>query len=76
EYKDQKIDLSAGIVLKSRVGNEIECGQPIADIYTNSKEKAVIAQQLILESFSYTSQKVSSTQLILGIVDKDGYKSF
>lgn len=75
EYKEQKIDLSAGLLLKSRVGNKIEKGQPLAVIYANCNEKAEIAQKLILESFFFKSQKVPSTKLILGIVDNNGYKS-
>ena len=74
EYKGQEIDLSAGIMLKCRVGDYIEKGQRIATIHSNDKNKVEKAKYTIKQSININQMKISPTQLILGIVDKNGFK--
>lgn len=41
ETKDSAIDLSAGIVLHKKVGDEIEAGEALATLYTNKSAEVV-----------------------------------
>ncbi|MDD4601836.1 Pyrimidine-nucleoside phosphorylase [bioreactor metagenome] len=76
EFKEQEIDLAAGMVLKCRVGDKIECGQQLAIIHANDQDKISVAIKIIQEALTFCSQQIQPTKLILGIVDKNGYKSF
>lgn len=44
--KDDKIDLSAGIILAAKTGDYVAFGQPIATLYSNSKEKLKQAAEI------------------------------
>ena len=76
EYKDQKIDLAAGINFKCKIGDKIRTEQTVAIIYTNAMDKIDIAKALITESLTLCKNPIQPTKLILGIVDKNGYRSF
>lgn len=76
EFKEQKIDLATGILMKCRVGDYIQRGQPVAIIHCNTLEKADMTKKIILEALTYCNEPVMRSPLILGIVDKNGYKDF
>ncbi|WP_378955551.1 pyrimidine-nucleoside phosphorylase [Pelosinus sp. sgz500959] len=75
EYKTQTIDLSVGLILQCRIGDFIEKNQPIAMIYVNDKTHLAQVTTLILNAITIGSENVAKTKLILGTVDKSGFKA-
>ena len=49
--KEDKIDMSAGIVLNKKVNDNVKLGEVIATIYTNDEQKAKEAQKEILKIY-------------------------
>lgn len=76
EYKDQEIDLAAGIMMKCRVGSFVKVNQAIAELYTNSGDRLESAKMYILQAIKIAPHKAVEPQLILGIVDKNGYRKY
>ena len=74
--KGTKIDLSVGIVLKKKVGSEINANEVIAEIYYNHPGKLEAAKDLLVSSFQIGKEKQDKLPLILAIVDKNGTKMF
>lgn len=72
-YKGQQIDLAAGIVMQCGIGDYIEPGRTIAVLYTNDPMKLSAAEQLLRQALTIGRAKIKRPQLILGVVDKDGY---
>ncbi len=68
-YKNDVIDHGAGIILKKKVGDQIDKGDVVAEIYTNKNEMIDSAAELISNSIKITKSKVTKKQLIIDIVD-------
>ena len=75
EYKTQIIDLAAGLVLQFRIGDFVEENQPIGTIYANDKTHLAQVNTLILNAITIGRDNVPKTKLILGVVDKNGFKA-
>ncbi|AIF51518.1 pyrimidine-nucleoside phosphorylase [Pelosinus sp. UFO1] len=75
EYKGQKIDLAAGIMLEQRVGDFVEKGQLLCTIYANDERHVKEVQALLLDAIKIGSDKVSKTKLVLGTVDIQGFQA-
>lgn len=75
EYKTQKIDLAAGLVLQCRIGDFVEENQSIGTIYANDKTHLAQVNTLILNAITIGRHNVPKTKLILGVVDKNGFKA-
>lgn len=69
ETKESEIDLSAGILLNKKVGNEVSENSILATIYTNRKDKINEVTALIKNSITISDSKVQEPKLILGFVD-------
>ena len=70
--KDDKIDLTVGIVLKHKVGDYIEKGQPLVDIFYNQKQ---ISEEEILSCYTFQNEKVNPPKLIIDIIKPEKYIS-
>ena len=75
EYKGQKIDLSAGIMLEQRVGNFVKKGHLLCTIYGNDELKMKEAQELLMNAIKIGNDQVPKTKLILGVIDIHGFKT-
>ncbi|HML87227.1 MAG TPA: pyrimidine-nucleoside phosphorylase [Methylomusa anaerophila] len=73
EYKEQQIDLAAGIIMHCRVGDYVEIDQPLATIYTNDGNKLENAISMLRQSIVLGSDSVPIPPLIYGIVDINGF---
>lgn len=62
--KDDKIDLSAGIVLIKKTGDKVDVGEPIATMYSSRKEAFESAKKAFLSSIEYSNAKVRPEKLI------------
>ncbi len=69
ETKEDKIDLSVGIVLEKKIGDKVKKGDVLAWIHANSEEKLKIAEEYLNKAYKIGKEKVDRPKLILGIVE-------
>ncbi len=62
--KDDKIDLSVGLVLNSKIGDFVKPGDRIATIYANSLEKAEEAEKDLLNIYVIGTEKILEDTII------------
>mgnify|MGYP003584535086 FL=1 len=74
EYKDQAIDLAVGINMLVEIGDAVKADTAVAVIEANDLVKAELAKNIIQNSIKLSSKLVLKPKLILGVVDKDGFK--
>lgn len=72
-YKEQQIDLAAGISMQCGIGDYVKKDQSIAVIYANDQSKLTAARQLLKQSITIGAVQPERPLLILGVVDKAGY---
>ena len=63
--KDDKIDLTVGIILKHKVGDYIKKNDGLATIFYNEKQ---ITEKQLLSCFTFTKEKVEKPKLIIDII--------
>lgn len=68
ETKESVIDLSVGIILKKKVGDYVKCGEPIAEIHANDKEKLRQCMERLQQAYTIGEQKPEKRNVIFGIV--------
>lgn len=77
ERKNQMIDLAAGLTLQCRIGDYIEENQSLAILHCNNTKNAETAAELVRNALHiHSNGGVVKPKLILGIVDKFGYRKF
>ncbi len=67
ENKDDIIDLGVGIQVLKKVGDKVNAGDVLAIIYSNGKNEEE-SKNLILNSYKFTNEKVSSNKIILDLI--------
>lgn len=70
ETKEAMIDLSVGILLHKKVGDEVEESAPVAMIYYNDKTRAEEAKRKIQDAYEITEKKPQLPPLVHGLVSK------
>lgn len=76
ETKDSKIDLSVGLKILKKFGDQVNKGDILAYIHANDQSKINIAKKRFLDAYHITKNKPNSIKLIKGIVAKDGIIRF
>lgn len=66
--KEDKIDMSAGIIVNKKVGDYTKKEDIVAILYSNSKEKIEEAREMIKQAITITDKKVEKEKMILGII--------
>lgn len=66
--KDDKIDYGAGIILKHSLGDKIEKGDVIAEIYAKTKEKTENAAKILNSSIKISSEPFKTRKSILKVI--------
>ena len=66
--KDSAIDLSVGVVLNKKVGDEVAPGESLGTIYATDEEKAFEASALLQDCFELTDEPVERPAFIKEIV--------
>ncbi|MCE1246637.1 MAG: pyrimidine-nucleoside phosphorylase [Firmicutes bacterium] len=69
--KDDPIDPSVGLIIKKRIGDQVERGEPIATIYGNDEEKMKQATERFLEAIAINGEKPNVPPLILDTITQD-----
>lgn len=67
--KEDIIDPKAGIIFYSKIGNQINKGDVIAEVFTDNKAKLEIAQNKILNSLSFSDMKTNKLKIIKQIIN-------
>ena len=66
--KEDKIDMSAGIIVNKKVGDYIKKEDIVATLYSNSKEKIEEAKEMIKQAITIRDKKVEKEKMILEII--------
>lgn len=68
KQKTDNIDFGAGIVMKKRIGDSVQKGDIIAEIYSSEQQKCQSALELLQCAISVADNTTVSTPLILDII--------
>lgn len=66
--KNDVIDHKAGIILNKKIGNFVAKGESICELFSDSKAKIRIAEQMILDAIQFSKTKPSAPKLIKKII--------
>ena len=66
---EDKIDYSAGIILKRKTGDFVEAGEEIATLYANDKSKFAAAEKLLLAATELQEKKPKEEPLVYCTVE-------
>ena len=66
--KEDVIDMSVGVVLRKKVGDEVKKGEAIATVYGNKKETVDRAIAMVKEAYGFSTEKVSPKPMILKVI--------
>jgi len=72
ETKDSIIDLSVGILIHKKLGDEVKIGESIATLYANDSEKLLLAKERLSNAYVIDKVKPKTHPFIYAIVTKDG----
>ncbi|MBO5033883.1 MAG: pyrimidine-nucleoside phosphorylase [Lachnospiraceae bacterium] len=70
ETKESRIDLSVGLVLHKKAGDQVKKGDSLATIHANDQTKLEMAKERFLNAYTIGGQPVEKKPLIRGIVMK------
>lgn len=76
EKKEDKIDYSAGIILKKQLGDKINEGETLAELYSSSEEFCDKAEKLLRKAITIDSNKIQDIPMIHARVSADGVTKF
>ena len=68
KQKTDIIDFGAGIVMKKRIGDSVQKGEVIAELYSSNEQKCQSALKLLQCAITITDKPSASTPLILDII--------
>ncbi len=60
EKKGDPIDYAVGIVLKHKVGDWVDEGEPLFEVHANSRDRCLKATKRVLDAHSFSQSKVSA----------------
>lgn len=66
--KEDTIDYGAGIILKKRIGEKVEKGEILAELFSESVEKNKSAERILLNALTIGEQPCTPPPLILDIL--------
>ncbi len=69
--KTDKIDFGSGFVLLAKIGDMVEKGQPLAEIYAPDEKSAEEAEKRLSEAYSF-SEAAEVKPMLLAYTDKEG----
>lgn len=69
--KSDKIDPAVGMVVKKRIGDEVERGEPLATIYGNDTDKIKLATEMFLKAIEIKDEEPDIPPLIIDTVKQN-----
>lgn len=76
ETKDDVLDLSAGLLIKKKVGDYVKEGDTLAIMHFNKEDKFEDAKRRFINAYKISENKTEPKKLIYGVVTKDGITKF
>ena len=76
EKKDDPIDYSAGIILKKKVGDKVQKGEPLAVFYTSDSSRCAQAERLFESAVTIRDGAPEEIPLIYARVTRDGVERY
>jgi len=73
---DDLIDPKAGIVLKRKIGDEVQTGEPLAVFYTDKDDVIKTAKERLLKAFKINPEKPIPPKLVKTMIDLEGIKEW
>ena len=75
--KDEPLDLSIGISLLKKVGDEVTAGEPLAVFHSDGdEEKIILAKEKFLAAYKITGNKVRPPKLFYARISREGVEQF
>jgi len=68
ETKESDIDLTVGLYLDKKVGDEVKAGESLAIIYASSEEKIGPVCERFLKAYHFSKEQKAANKLIRGII--------
>ncbi|KYZ77498.1 thymidine phosphorylase [Anaerosporomusa subterranea] len=75
EHKGQQIDLAAGLMMACRIGDKVEVGQPLAELFAANSDNFAEVSSRLLGAISIGPKPVQTGPLVYGLVDENGYQA-
>jgi pyrimidine-nucleoside phosphorylase len=73
QTKDDAVDLSAGILLKKKIGDNVDNGESLAVFYSDGDdEKILTAKKKFLDAYTIGPHRVDPPKLLLARVTREG----
>ena len=67
--KYDKIDHSVGIKIFKKVGDKVEKGEKLAEIYYNDEKNLKNSKEMLLDAYVLQNEKVSGQKVVIEIID-------
>ena len=62
--KEDTIDPSVGVVLRAKIGDRVETGQPLCDIHARTEAEAITAAERLLAAYLWSAARVEAPILV------------
>ena len=72
ETKESVIDLSVGLKIHKKLGDQVFKGESLATLYANDSKKLKEAKQRLINAYVIGDEKPEKTKYVYAIVTKDG----
>ncbi len=69
--KADSIDFGAGIIMKVRIGDYVNKGDVLAEVYSSASDKCLSASKYILDAIEIRTEKPKEPKLILDIIKQE-----
>jgi pyrimidine-nucleoside phosphorylase len=73
ETKESEINYSAGILFCKKTGNQVEKGELLGTVYTDSNGIEEELRDMFMDSYIFSGSPVSRKETIIGLVDETGF---
>jgi pyrimidine-nucleoside phosphorylase len=73
---DDVIDPKAGIVVKKKVGDDVELGEVLAILYTDREDVLRASHDRIQASYAFSSSAPAAVKMIHSVIDADGVRKW
>ena len=67
--KEDEVDHAVGIELKKKVGDKIEKGDVIAEIYYNDEKNVQSSKAMVLDAYVIGKEKIENIKNILEVIE-------
>lgn len=74
--KDDVIDPSVGFVLFKHLGDRVQTGEPLAELYARSEESAAEAEKNLLSAITFGNAAIQAPKMIYALVNQDSILRF